>query len=95
MSIADLLLKIVIFLLQKIVIPILPTSLPFFPIEDLNAILVSDLKNDLIYSFSGIGKIMPVNLILIFVLVMIGGEITLMLVKMGFFIVNLVRGSGA
>lgn len=95
MSIGDLILTAVIFLIQKLVLPLLPDSLPFLPFNTFTAILNSDIKNDLIYAFSGIGKLLPVDLILIFVLVVIFAEITLAMIKMGIFIINLVRGAGA
>jgi hypothetical protein len=95
MSIADYLLTAIIYLIQKLILPLLPENMPFLSFETLTGILNSDVKNDLIFAFSGIGKLLPVNLILIIFLVIIFAEITLTTIKMGIFVINLVRGSGA
>ena len=94
MSVSDILLSIVIFFIQKLLLPILPVSIPFLTYDDYIATL-SGLKTDLVYSFSGLGLLFPMDLILIMVLVIIFAETTLFVFKMGKFIINLVRGSGA
>jgi len=93
--VADFLISIANFFFAKLILPILPTNLPFFPIDNLLAILNSDLKNDIIYAFSGFGRILPMDLILIVLTTIIGAEILLVFIKMAMYLINLVRGSGA
>ncbi len=91
---SDFLISIVIFLIQKLLLPVLPTSIGFLPVETFSNTLTT-LKANLIYSLSGIGFFMPIDLILSLILLVIFAETSLFLFKMGVFIVNLVRGSGA
>ena len=95
MSIADFLISIIIFFLQKIIYPLLPVNLPFLSISKLTEFLNSDLKNDIIFAFSGVGKIFPIKFIFLMLIVIISGEIILGLIKIGKFLINLIRGSGA
>lgn len=90
----DLGLTIIIFLIQRLLLPILPASISFLPIETFSATLTG-IKTNLIYSLSGVGFFMPVDLILALVLLVIFAEISLMVFKLGVFVLNLVRGSGA
>lgn len=94
MSIADLLINIIIWLVQSIILPVLPTSLPFLPLTSFTEILNGIIGN-LSYSFIGLEFLLPIDLIFMFVLVVLFAEMTLMIFKMGVFIINLVRGSGA
>jgi hypothetical protein len=93
--VADFIISIVNFFIAKLILPLLPTNMPFFPIDTLLAILNSDLKSDVIYAFSGFGKIFPLDLTLIVFLTIISAEISLVLIKMAMYLINLVRGSGA
>jgi len=95
MSIADFLISVVIFFLQNIIYPLLPINLPFLSISKLTEFLNSDLKNDIIFAFSGIGKIFPIKFIFLMLIVIISGEIILGFIKIGKFLINLIRGSGA
>lgn len=94
MSVADILITIVIYLIETLLLPILPVSVGAFTISEFSSGLLA-IKSNLIYGLSGIGFFMPVSLILNLVLLILFAEFSLMLFKMGVFIVNLVRGSGA
>lgn len=94
MSVGDILLSIVIFLIQRLLLPILPTSIPFLPYNSFVATLTG-LETDLTYSLSGLGLLFPVDLLLTMILVIIFAETTLFVFRMGKFVINLVRGSGA
>lgn len=94
MSVGDLTIDVVIFLIQKLLLPILPSSIPFFSYETFLAYTES-VKKIMIYAFSGVGILFPIDLILLLILVVIFAESFLMIFKMGKFIINLVRGSGA
>jgi len=95
MSVADFLISIAIFFLQNIIFPILPTNFPFLPYRQLSNFLNSDLKNDIIYAFSGVGKLFPIKFLVLMVIFIISAEIILAFVRVGKFIINLIRGSGA
>lgn len=92
--IADILLDFVIFLIQRLLLPVLPNSIDFYPIEVFSANLYA-VKSNLITSFSGLGQLFPINLILIIFSVIIFSEIILFSFKIGVFLINIVRGSGA
>jgi len=93
MSVADLLINIIIFLVQRFLL-ILPTSISWLPIEEFNSTLAG-VQNNLIFSLSGIGFFMPILLILSLVLLIIFAELSLVIFKAGVWIINVVRGSGA
>jgi len=95
MSVADFLISIAIFFLQNLILPILPTNFPLLPYSQLSSLLNSDLKNDIIYAFSGVGKLFPIKFLVLMVVFIISAEVILAFVKMGKFIINLIRGSGA
>lgn len=93
--VGDFIISIVNFFFAKLIVPILPTNLPLLPIDNLVAVLNSDVKNDIIYAFSGIGSIMPIDWILIVFCVIIFAEVLLVFIKMAMYLINLIRGSGA
>lgn len=94
MSVGDLLIEIVIFLIQRLLLPVLPSSIGFVPIETFTATL-DGLKENFIYSLSGLDFFIPTGLLLGLILLIIFAEVSLFLFKTGVFIINLVRGSGA
>jgi hypothetical protein len=95
MSIADFLISIAIFFLQNLILPILPMNFPLFSYSQLSSFLNSDLKNDIIYAFSGVGKLFPIKFLVLMVVFIISAEVILAFIRMGKFIINLIRGSGA
>lgn len=92
MSVADILLSIVIWLFQKLILPILPINLPALDFLSFQAILQGSLKHNLIYAFAGLNQIMNLNLLFILMSSIIFAEILFWLVKAGFFIIKMVRG---
>jgi hypothetical protein len=95
MSVANFLISIAIFFLQNIILPLLPVNFPLLPYSRLSSFLNSDLKNDIIYAFSGVGKLFPIKFLILMVVFIISAEVILAFVRMGKFIINLIRGSGA
>jgi hypothetical protein len=91
---ADLIITAIIFLVQKLLLPALPTSIGFLPIASFTDTL-NAIQANLIYSLSGINFFMPVDLLFALILLVIFAEMSLFTFKMGVFIINLVRGSGA
>jgi hypothetical protein len=94
MSIGDLIVKLLTYLLQKFVLNVLPTSLPGLPIDSYR-LLLENVISSLTFAYSRIGNFLPIGLILTCTIIVIASELTLLVFKAGIFIVNLVRGSGA
>lgn len=92
MSIADILLSLITFLLQKIVLPVLPLNLPLLSYNELKTLLTGSLEHNVIYSFAGLNNLFNLNLLFILLLSIIGAEIIFWLVKAGFFVIKLIRG---
>lgn len=92
MSIADIFLTIILFILQKMVLPVLPVNLPLYSFTAFNTTLDSSLLHNLIYSFAGLGQLVNLKLLFILLSSIIVGEILFWLVKAGFFMVKLIRG---
>jgi hypothetical protein len=93
MSAGDVLITIVIWLYKNTFLR-LPTEINILPINTFIGYLDS-LKTNLTYSLSGIAKIFPIDLLFTLILVVIAGEIILFGVKVGIFVINIIRGSGA
>lgn len=93
MSAGDILLTIVIWL-YKNTLALVPTQIDFLPYDTFVGYLDS-FKTNLVYAFSGIAKLFPIDLVFIIISVVIAGELILFGVKGGIFIINLIRGSGA
>lgn len=93
MSAGDVLITIVIWLYKNTFLR-LPTEIGILPINTFTGYL-DGLKTNLVYSFSGFAKLFPIELLFIIILVIITGEIILFGVKVGIFVINLIRGSGA
>jgi hypothetical protein len=94
MSVADILIDIVNFLIQKAMLPLLPSDIPFYGLDVFTATL-NTFKNNLIDAFSGFGFIFPMSMVLSFVLIVLFAELALFLFKAGKFLINVGRGSGA
>jgi len=92
--IADNLVDVANWLIQTLIYPLFPQNLPFLSYNTYVGVLNS-IKTNEIYIFSVLNKFFPVSLLLIFIIVIISGEITLFLIKGVMFLINLVRGSGA
>jgi hypothetical protein len=94
MSIGDMVIKMLTYLLQKFVLNTLPTSFPGLTIDNYTGFL-NNVNSSLVFAYSRIGNFMPIGLILTCLIVVITAELTLLTFKAGIFVVNLVRGSGA
>lgn len=93
MSIADLLIDVINFCEQHILLPILPSNIPFYSIDAFTDTLDS-FQNNIIAAFSGYGFIFPMSLVLTMLLVVMFAESALFLFKIGKYLVNVSRGSG-
>jgi len=92
MSVADIILSLIIWIFQKLILPILPTNLPALSFVSFNALLEGSLKHNLIYSFAGLNEILNIKLVFILMGSIVFAEIIMWLVKAGFFLVKLIRG---
>lgn len=94
MSIADTVITMLIFVIQKALLPLLTWPIYFFNVDDLNALL-APLSGYLIQAFSGLGFFLPMLLIFSLVSIFFLAEFYLFSFKGVKFIINLLRGSGA
>jgi hypothetical protein len=94
MTIADLLIDVINFIVQHILLPILPTNIPFYSVNTFAATLATFQEN-IIQALSGFGFMFPSLLVLTLVLIVILAESALFLFKIGKFLLNVARGSGA
>lgn len=94
MSIADVLISLITFIIQKLVLPLLPTNLPFFSIATFNALLNSSLKHNLEWSFAGLNPLFNLQLVFILLIAIIYGEILYWGLRVGIFLAKLFRGGG-
>ncbi len=92
--IADGLIDIVNWVIQTFIYPLFRTNYPLLSYTEYQNIL-GGLKDNFIYTFSVIDKLFPVSLLLIFIGLIIFAEITLFVIKLGMWFLNLIRGSGA
>lgn len=93
MSAGDILLSIVNWLFKGS-LGLLPNEVSFLPYADFVSTL-DGLKDNLVYAFSGLGNVMPINLIFVLISVIMAGELILFAIKSVMFMINLIRGSGA
>ena len=93
MSAGDILITIVTWLYQN-TLQNLPTEIGPLPLATLVSYL-DGFKDTLVYALSGIANIFPIGLLLIIVSVIVAGELILFAIKIGMFVINLIRGSGA
>jgi len=94
MSVADVLISSVIWVLQNTILKILPNEFSFLPFGQFERDL-QNLSPDLILAFNGINSIFPIKLLLGVILVIVAGEILLFSIKAMFWLANMVRGAGA
>jgi hypothetical protein len=92
MSIADIVISLVIFLFQKLILPILPVNLPLISYAEFNAILDGSLKHNLLYAFAGLNNLMNLKLLFILLISIIFAETLFWLIRVGLFIVKFIRG---
>jgi len=94
MSIADIFISIIIWIIQSILLPILPTNLPFLSFDTFKGILGGTLKHNFIWGLAGLNIFLNLNLIFTLIGVIIFGEICFWGVKAGMFLWKSIRGSG-
>jgi len=92
MSLADIVISLITFLLQKLVLPLFPVNLPFLPFATFNSTLTGSLSHNLIYSFSGLNSFFNLSLLFIFIICIIFAEITFWGVRAGKWIIEIIRG---
>jgi hypothetical protein len=92
MSIADIILSIIIWIFQKMILPVLPVNLPLLSFNTFQNILNSSIKHNLIWAFAGFGELFNLKLLFILIVSIIFAEILFWLVRVGIFIVKLIRG---
>jgi hypothetical protein len=92
MSLADIVLSLITFLLQKLILPLLPINLPFLPFATFNSMLTGSLSHNLIYSFSGLNSFFNLQLLFVFLVCMIFAEIVFWGVRAGKWIIEIIRG---
>lgn len=93
MSAGDILITIVTWLYQN-TLQNLPDEIGLLPLATLVSYLDA-FKDTLVYALSGISNIFPIGLLLIIISVIVAGELILFAIKIGMFVINLIRGSGA
>lgn len=93
MSVSDAVLESVIIFLQKMA-SVLPTSFGALTIEQFNGYLTS-AQEILLYSYTRIGSLVPISLILTLIVIIFSAEILLFSFRIIKFVINIVRGSGA
>lgn len=74
MSLADIILSLITFLVQKLLLPLFPVNLPFLPFATFQSTLIGSLQHNLIYSFSGLSEFFNLQLLFILIICMIFAE---------------------
>ena len=92
MSLADIIISLITFLLQKLVLPLFPVNLPFLSFATFNSILTGSLSHNLIYSFAGLTGIFNLGLLFILLICIIFAEIVLFGFRTGKWIIEIIRG---
>ena len=92
MSIADIVLSVITWIFQKLILPIFPTNLPLISYADFSSFLTGSVQHNLIYSFAGLNNLFNLQLLFILLATMIFAEILFWIVRVGIFIVKLIRG---
>lgn len=92
--ILDNLINLILWVLNNWLLPLFPSNLPFLDFNNF-VLMLENLKTDIVYAFSFLGKIFPIDLLLALILVVITAEILLFGFKSVMWIINIVRGAGA
>jgi hypothetical protein len=94
MSLADLLITLIIWVLQNIIFPILPQNIPALSMDTFNDILGGTLKHNLIWGLAGLNQFIDLDLAFILINTIILAEIIFWGIKAGMFLWKSIRGSG-
>lgn len=93
MNIADIIIILVIFIFQKIILPLFPVNLPFFSYASfVNFLENTTMKFNFIWGLAGLNNFINLPLLFTLIIAVIFGEILFWVVKAGFFFVKLIRG---
>jgi hypothetical protein len=91
MNIADLILKLVRFLLQKIIYPILPVNMPIISYDSLASGLIG-LEHNFSWALASLSKFFNLELLFGVLLLITTAEVIFWLVRAGKWIIEIVRG---
>lgn len=91
---ADTIFDAIIFLIQRFLLPVMPTDFLMFSFHDFENSL-SGVSGMITKSFSGISNVFPVELVLYFIIILITAEVALFGIKGIMWVINVFRGSGA
>jgi hypothetical protein len=94
MNIADIIISLITFVIQKMITPLLPTNLPLISYATFTDLLSGSLKHNLEWSFAGLNQLFNLQLLFILLGSMVFAEILFWLVRVALFIVKLIRGGG-
>ena len=94
MTIIDILMTAINFLIQHLLLPLLTFQIPFFGVDVLTNWL-NFISAILKMSFSGIGFFFPILLVLALLSIVVFAELALFSFRGVKFVINLIRGSGA
>lgn len=94
MVLADIIISLITFIIQKMVVPLLPTNLPLISYSTFNTLLSSSLKHNLEWSFAGLNQLFNLQLLFILLSSMVFAEILFWLVRVALFVIKLIRGGG-
>lgn len=93
MSIADILISLITWIVQKIILPVLPMDLPFLPLNEFAYTLhTSSLLHNVIYSFSGLTAFFNLKLVFTLLISIIAMESLAWLIRVAFFVIKIIRG---
>lgn len=92
MNIADILISLIIYIFQKIILPILPINIIGLSFDTFQGILSGTMKHNFIWSLAGLNQFMNLELVFILVGVVITAEVLFWGVKAGMFLLRLIRG---
>lgn len=93
MSVADILITITTWVFQSVILPIMPQNLPLISVSEFyNFLNVGNIKANLVWAFSGISPFFNIELLLIILETIAFAEILLWFVRVGFYVVRIIRG---
>lgn len=92
MSIIDILLSLIIWIIHNLILPILPVDLPIFSVYDLHEILNGTMKHNFIWGLAGLNQFVNLELTFKLVLFIISAEIVFWGIKAVMFLWKAIRG---
>ena len=92
--IIDIILNIVIWLFQNTVLRLMYVNLPLLSYSEYQSLLMT-IRTEIVPPFSSLNNLFPIDLLIIFVIIMLIAELVLLMIKGSMYVINLIRGSGA